>query len=64
MATFYEAVSERTKANWEKVFQDAMGRKWEEPTGDERGITCETKLEDISEIAKFMAEVPNPTRRE
>ena len=58
MATFYKAVSERTKANWEKVFQDAMGRKWEEPTGDERGITCETKIEDTTEIDKIMRQKP------
>jgi len=61
---FYEAVSERTKPNWEKLYQDIKDRKWENPTKDKREITCETELEDLEEIDRFIREVPNPTRRE
>jgi len=58
---FYEALSEKSKANWERLYQKYMRKKWEEPTKER--VTCETKLEDLEEIAKLMAERPNPTRR-
>ena len=62
MATFWESLSEKGKQNWVE-FCEKMG-KWENPTKDKRAIKCETKLEDVSEIAKLMEERPNPTRRQ
>ena len=62
MATFYEALSENSRKYWPLMYELFTGKKWDSPTKE--GITCETKLEDISEIAKLMREVPNPTRRE
>ena len=53
MATFWEAVSERTKPNWEKLWREVKGKKWEIPTKD-RGITCETKIEGLEEINRLM----------
>jgi hypothetical protein len=64
MATFVDSLSEKGKQNWPELYEKLTGRKWENPTKDKRAIHCEAKIEDISEIAKFMEEVPNPTRRE
>ena len=58
MATFTDLLSEKSKANWPEIYQRLTGKKWENPTKDERGITCETKLEDIEEIDKIMRKKP------
>jgi len=70
MATFWESLSEASKAKWagteecdgkEKVvgiFEKFTGKKWENPTKDERGIKCEPQIEDISEIEKIMKKKP------
>jgi hypothetical protein len=64
MAAFVDSLSEQGKQNWAEIYKEFTGKKWENPTKDKRGIKCETKIESLEEISRFMEEVPNPTRRE
>ena len=64
MATWWETLSETGRENWERLYKRLKRKKWEVPTKDERGITCETEMEDIPEIVRLMRQKPNPTRRE
>ena len=62
MATFWESLSEQGKVNWAKLYKRLKRKKWEIPTN--KAIQCETKMESLEEISRFIREVPNPTRRE
>ncbi len=55
---FTDCLSEDTREAWPEIYERLTGKKWENPTKDKRGITCETKLEDIEEISKIMKEKP------
>ena len=63
MAKFTESLSETGRKNWPEIYRRLIGKEWVPPGKEERGITCETKLEDIEEIDRLMRQKPNPTRR-
>ena len=59
MVTFWESLSEPSKANWAEIYKKLTSRDWKPPAQDKRAIQCEPKIEDISEIDKLMRQSPN-----
>ena len=58
MATFTDLLSEKSRTSWPLIYKQLTGKKWVPPEKDKRGIQCETKIEDISEISKIMRQKP------
>jgi len=56
---FHESLSEKSREEWEKLYEKLTGRKWQRPTKVDDPI-----LDNPSELARFMSERPNPARRE
>lgn len=56
---FIDCLSEDTREAWPLIYRRLTGKRWKPPVKDERGITCETKIEDPEEIAKLMKEKPS-----
>jgi len=59
----WECLSERGKVEWPRIYKRFKRQDWIPPVKDKRAIQCETKIEDIEEISRFMAQKPNPTER-
>ena len=58
MATFTDLLSEKSRTSWPLIYKQLTGKKWKPPEKDKRGITCETKIEDLQEIDKIMRQKP------
>jgi len=71
MATIWERLypllSEEKREEWAKRFKKRFGKDFIPPKQpiqkDKQAIICETKMESIEEIDKFMRQKPNPTER-
>jgi len=50
MANFVDSLSESGKRNWLKLYKRFKYREWKPEEKDKRGITCETKIENLDEI--------------
>lgn len=54
MANFVKLLTEESRLNWPEIYKKFTGKEWENPTKEERGIKCETKIEDLQEIDRLM----------
>jgi len=57
---FHESLSEKSRKEWEKLYEKLTGKKWQRP----RHKVDDPILDNPAELARFMSEKPNPTRRE
>jgi len=60
---FIDSLNEQSRKRWPRIYKAIKKRVWKPPEKDKRGIQCETKIESIEEIDKFMRQKPNPTER-
>lgn len=51
-------LSEKSRKDWPEIFERLTGKKWEKPTKDKRGITCEVKI-DPKEVEQVMRMKPS-----
>jgi hypothetical protein len=56
---FLDCTTENGKKVLAQLYEQLTGRKWVPPARDKRAIHCETKIEDVSEIADLMKQKPN-----